>query len=200
MSLIGDLISKALNALAPTFMRVYNHLRQAIDKIVHFQKTIQSIFGKVEQLISDVEDEVQQIENFQFDPKWKTRVISVPRAIDQIDQLIQVPGQIVDSIKDIVSLIKDKLNTPEEIEPDEMSKDLEDLGLKLGKGCEKVLGWLTLIVDAVLTIDQGLDDLNTIVDGIRQIREQIEHLDALFLPQGNTKILVDEHYRKRQRS
>jgi len=198
MSLIGDLVNRALSALAPTLMRVYNHIRQAIEKIVHLKSTLESMFGKIDNIIQGVEHEIREIEHFQFNPHWNTRVISVPRAIEQTQQLIQVPRQIADSIKDIVSLVKDKLNTPEELEPDEMESDLEHIAGKLGKGCEKILGWITLIVDAVLTVDQALDDLNTIVDGLRQIREEIEHLDSLFLPQSSTKKTVDITYRKRQ--
>lgn len=198
MSVFSDLLNKALSALAPTLMRIYNHIRQAIDKIVHLQSTIKSMLGKMEHIVSTVENEVHEIANFQFQPHWRTRVISVPRAIDATQELFQTPKDIVDKIKDIVSIVKDKLNTPEEIEPEEMESDLEHIAGKLGKGCEKILGWITLIVDAVLAVDQALDDLVSIADDIARIRQDLEHLDNFFLPQSNPKRLVDISYRKRE--
>jgi hypothetical protein len=196
---VGDLIKPLLDKLAPSLMRIYNHIRQAIDKIIHFKTAVTSMFHKIETLVSNVETEIEAIKNFEFNPQWKTRVISVPRAIEDTQDLIDQAKDAVSAIRDLVSKFKDKLNAPEEIEPSEMEKDIEKIGEKLGKGCEKILGWLTLIVDAFLTIDEGIDDLQIIVDAFSALRNEVEHLDTLFLPQGNPKKVVDEHYRKRQR-
>jgi len=173
---------------------VWNFLTTIWGLIVNFKQTALSMIGDIESLIANAESEFVKIRDFAVDPKWNTRVISVPRALPAIqDFLSTVPLDIVDKVRDIVQLFKQKINATE--------FDLGELDFlpeKFVTFLEKILGWAALIVDSLVTIDQGVKDLNAIVNDIRQIREQIEGFDALFLPQGTIKRVQTVTYRKRQ--
>jgi hypothetical protein len=44
-----------------------------------------------------------------------------------------------------------------------------------------------------------MHDVLTITQMLQDLQQRLETLDDLFLPKGNPKKTVDEHYRKRQR-
>ena len=62
---------------------------------------------------------------------------------------------------------------------------------------EKLLGAVALIVDALITIQSTIDDLQKIVDEVTLVREDLENLDAIFLPQNSKRKKVTETYSKR---
>lgn len=174
-------------------MMLWNAVQKVWRLFTDFKNTTLGIVGKAQTIVSGVETEFNAIKNFQYEPHWRTRVISVPRAIDATQAFFtEVPDDIISSVRDIISLVKDK------IEPTEFNlEEIKFLPTKIARVLEKILGFVSLIVDTLVTIDQLFDDLNKIVDAARRIREEIEGLDTLFLPQGRPKTTGDFHYRKR---
>ena len=157
-----------------------------------------SLFSDVRTLIDNVGTVVTDIQNFQINPKWNSRVIVVPRVVEKITELYAVPQRIITDVRDLVQLLKNKIE-PAEVNTEDIDA-LDRLPEKFVHVGTKILGWATLIVDSLLAIESALADLNDIVDALRTTLEDLNNLDALFLPQGNPKSVVDKHYRKRQRS
>jgi hypothetical protein len=58
---------------------------------------------------------------------------------------------------------------------------------RLAKGLEKLLGVISLIVDAVISWSDAVDKLQTIVDEVTRLREAIEKGDLIFLKQSNPR-------------
>jgi hypothetical protein len=189
---------KWLKDLGHSLKGLYPLLTQLWGKVLDVKNKTLSLFDDINKLVSNVEAVVQDIRTFEINPKWNTRVIVAPRVVEKIQELYEVPTRIITDIKDLVQLLKDKVQ-PAEVEVEDV-EGLDGVPLKLAKAGEKILGWATLIIDSLLAIESALADLNDIVDAIKTTLEDLKGLDALFLPQGSPKKTVDEHYRKRQRS
>jgi len=195
-------IFKNLKNLGGNLIVIWNTIRHAYDYVKNFINHLLTLFSRIENLISDIENEIHAIEEFTFNPTWRTRVISVPRAYEKINRLAtQIPREITTAIKDIVSQIKSKLEAStgggEDFNEAELENDLKLLPEKLAKCGEKILGFVTLITDSIVSISAVVDDLQTLVSDFREIREDIENLDAIFLPKGGQRKIVDIRYRKR---
>jgi hypothetical protein len=190
-------IVDGIKALSGSLATIWNLITGLWGKLVDIYNKTLSLFDDIRNLVSNVEAVVQDIRTFDINPKWNTRVISAPRVVDHIKELYEVPQRIITDVKDLVQLLKDKIQ-PAEIKPSTI-EEAESLPVKIAKIGEKILGFATLIIDSLLAIESAVADLNDIVDAIQTSLEDLKGLDALFLPQGNPKKSVDITYRKRQR-
>jgi|ERR1043165_4832025 hypothetical protein len=190
---LRQILDQIVSRLPPNLQRLWRLLIDFKDKAL-------SLFDRIHTLIVDVENEVTAIRNFEVDIKWKTRVISAPQAIQTMQDFFHSFPDIIDNAKAIVSEIRNKINVPETtFNPEEVEglDSLRNLPGKLAKIGEKLAGWAALILDALVTISNFVDQLQSIVDDFRRIRETIETADAIFLPQGRPKKTVTVSYRKR---
>lgn len=185
-------IRKLLSEIASLVSSSWSFLTGVWNLLVNFKNTLETFISNGTSLVLNCITEFEKIKNFEFDPRWNSRVISVPRLKDNLDELIQIPMDIVDTAKKMVDECKKKLE-PAEFEPE----DLKFLPEEFGKFLGKVLGWAGLVIDCFVSWNQAIVDAQHIVDDIRKLRENIENLDGLFLPQGSTKTVVDVRYRKR---
>jgi hypothetical protein len=106
------------------------------------------------------------------------------------------------SIQDLAKSFKEtvKGGGDPQAEAEEVAADLGDLSNagesllkklpKLSRGLEKLLGVVSLIVEAVITWSSAIDDLQSIVDAIRDVRIEVETGDTLFLSQKNKRRVV----------
>ncbi len=153
------------------------------------------IFDAYFSIRDDVEAAVRTLrdfEKFEMAPAWKTRVISVPRVVENVQNItdIIVHGfrdkfeELHGSIAEIVNLVGEQRGPP----PDDGAGGIADVQSKLA----------TLKLASIRFKDamHQVLDLITMLD---DLKHQFENLESLFLPQGSTKKTVDEHYRKRQR-
>lgn len=186
---------KWLRDLGHTLSGLFSLLHSLWAKVLDVKNKTLHIFDNLSQLVGNVEAIIRDIQNFEINPKWNSRVIVAPRVVERIKELYDVPMRIVTDVRDLVSLLKEKIE-PAEVNTEDIEA-IEKLPGKLVKAGEKIIGWATLIIDSLITIEQAIDDLNDITDAIRQSLEDLQNLDALFLPQGSTKKTVDVHYRKR---
>jgi len=190
MSLLSIVEDKLIQLLAP----IFKPLAPLFTIFTKFKDNTIGILEAAQKLVADVENEYDQIKNFKSKPEWKNRVISVPSAIENIQNFVDVPSKVLGAIRDLVNQLRSKLQ-PAAFELDDL-EGIEDLrsvlskfGSKFAAGFEKLLGAIALIVDALVTIRSTIDDLQTIVDAVRTVREDLENLDGLFLTQQNPRKL-----------
>jgi hypothetical protein len=189
---------KWLRDLGHSLGGLYTLLPGLWGKVVDVKDKTLSLFTDINTLISNVEVVIQDIKTFEINPKWNSRVIVAPRVVEKIQELYEVPTRIITDVKDLVSILREKLQ-PAEIKVSDV-EGLDGVPLKLVKAGEKILGFVTLIIDALVSIESAVHDLNDIVDAVKTTLEDLKGLDALFLPQGSTKKMVDKHYRSRIKS
>jgi hypothetical protein len=192
----------AFKNLGGNLMSLWNLIGHAYQFIKNFWNHLTTLLSRAERLVHDIEVEINALKAFEFDPRWRTRVISVPRAYEKLHRLaVDIPGEISTAVRDLIQQVKSKIEAgtgaSEDFDPEDLKSDLKLLPEKVAKCGEKVLGFLTLITDAVISISAMIDDLQTLVSDFREIREDIENLDAIFLPSGGPRAPVTIHYRKR---
>jgi len=187
---------KWLKDLGASLGGIFGVLQNLWGKIVQVKDRTLSIFTDLQSLLDDVFAIIDDIKNFSINPKWNSRVISAPRAVEKIQELYDVPIRIVNDVRDLVKLLKEKIE-PAEVNTEDVEA-LDGLPGKLLKAGEKLLGFATLVLDSLVAITSAIADLKDITTALRQTLEDLQGLDALFLPQNSSRKKVDITYSKRK--
>lgn len=188
MGIFDFIEQKILSLLAP----ILGPIRGLVGIFTHLKDNTIGILDAGTKLVQSIESTYEKIRHFSTAPKLKTRVISVPRVAENLGILAQVPAQIIQAFRDLVEQLRTKLR-PESFNVDEI-EGLEDLrgivrklGSRIAAGFEKILGIVSLIVDALVTIRATINDLQTIVDSVATVVDDLSNLEGLFLPQTNRR-------------
>jgi hypothetical protein len=157
---------------------------------------ILTLVQRIQHLVDSIKTEITEFSHWREDIRFKSRVISLPAAIEKTRDLIQGAR---DSWAAIVALMKD---FREKVGGENAAQDAEEVAAdleggtgegilkrlpRLAKGLEKLLGVISLIVDAVISWSDAVDKLQTIVDEVTRLREAIEKGDLIFLKQSNPR-------------
>jgi archaellum component FlaC len=148
-------------------------------------------------LITLILSEIDAWKQFKENISFRTKVINVKLAIEHIQDFIDELKKAWAAVQDLIKEIKGKFQTtgnPTE-EAEQALQDVEGSGVKgilekfpkLAKGLEKLLGFVAILVDALETIISTVDDLTTIVNALKGIRELVEEGGPLFLKQSNAR-------------
>jgi hypothetical protein len=131
---------------------------------------------------------LQSFGRFEFDPKWKTRVINVPRAIEGIQELFDI---LIHGLRDKFTELARTVET--------LANTLEGTGRQDDgpSGIANVQERLTTIKLACVHFQEAFHQALEIETMLLDIKNRVETLDDLFLPQSSSKTSVDVHYRKR---
>jgi hypothetical protein len=171
---------------------VLGPIRPLVQIFFKFKDSTFGILTAGQHLVDSTAQTYGKILHFQTQPAFRTRVISVPRVADNLEALAQAPQQIIKAFEDLFAQLKNKID-PAAFDFEEL-EGLEDLrgiigklGSKFAAAFEKVLGFVTLLVDALVTIRAAIDDLQAIVDSVSTIVDDLSNLEGLFLPQSNPR-------------
>jgi hypothetical protein len=199
VGLLDQLGGKLLQVLTDLFNRLLGPIfGKLVGKVRDFVSHVANIFTDLNTLWDSVQAEIDAWKNFKEDIRVKSRVINVPKAVEQTKNLVVGLADAWHAILDIIKNFKEKLGTDAKAEAEEAAGDLEESGAegllkrlpRLAKGLEKLLGVLTLVVDALASIVDVIGDLQTIVDELKRIREEIESAESIFLQQKNPRKTV----------
>jgi hypothetical protein len=179
------------------FQRLWQRLSHAvITGAQDVDNNSTKIVSTYESIITDSLNLVvflRDLEHFNFNPAWKTRVINVPRAGDAINELFDL---LFHGLRDRFQVFHNAvLDLKNALEGQGPGQHFPDGNSAMGKVVSYV-GDLDVAWRNFGIAYHSAVDLVSLVD---QIKQRIETLDDLFLPQSNVKKTVDEHYRKRQR-
>lgn len=178
-------IAGILAAIWHFLLNTFTHYDQVADDAEDIAATVRAI-------IANIKAERDRVEAFRIDPRWKTRVISVPRAVENLQEL---RGAVLDGLHDKLQVIYApvhefalifKTETLEQGDPQQAVSALSKAEVKLGH-----------VVTLIHQVREALHQIEDFVALFTQLRENVEGLDALFLPQGSSKTVVDIKYRKR---
>lgn len=197
MSLIGDLLDKILAPFWDKVKQVFAPFGRAFNLVGRFWTQLTTIGTRSRDLINSILSEIEAWRSFRENISFRTKLVSLPAAIDHFQDFIQQLRAAWDAVVDIVRQVRGKFETtgnPTE-EAEEAIADIQNSGFKglfekfprLFKGLEKVLGFLAILLDALESISAGVDDLQTIVNALRTLREDIETGGPLFLSQSNRR-------------
>jgi len=156
---------------------------------VNFETGIFDAFFSIKDDVHAFIANLSQFERFDFDPKWKTRVISLPQAWDSIFELVDIITHgFKDKFIELERSVETLLNTIQQ------SPRAPDEG---PSGIANVQERLTALKLAVVDFQQAFHTALQIEQMALDVKQRLERLDDLFLPQGSSKTVVDVKYRKR---
>jgi hypothetical protein len=149
--------------------------------------------NKVVSAYMNAKNELLDLKTFDFNPKFKTRVISIPRAEEGINELwatirLDLLGK-YQEIRAALDDVKDVFHAEELVNANDPQGAPNALA-KSAAALHHLKTFLASLGDLIVKVA----DLIAIIDDIKR---RIETLDDLFLPQGSTKKTVDISYRKR---
>jgi ABC-type transporter Mla subunit MlaD len=159
VSLIGDIFDLITNL---------SGVLDQIDSVIHNGSA----------LVFNVKTEIDKIKAFKFDPKWKTRVINAPAAITQTKKLV------VDLNEQIHTALNNLFSNLRAIAAARTRHKIEGGG----HGVEGILSLVTDVRNFVNEVDIGIKSLDSFVDALRQITEELSGLESIFLQQGNSRM------------
>ena len=188
------------NPLLDAVKRALGPFGKLFDLIGQFWTNLTTLGARVQKLFNSILAEIQAWRTFKESISFRTRVINVKSAFDKTQEFIDQFKAAWLAIKDLVQNLKGKFQTAGDPVGDAKAAidDIEASGFKgilqkfprLAKGLEKVLGFVALLADALESISSGIDDLQTILDTISALREEIETGSTVFLQQKNARKLV----------
>jgi hypothetical protein len=150
---------------------------------VNVVENLQRIVDNFDRGKTDIEDGIERIKNFKFEPAWNTRVINVPAAIDHVKALYDdLFGDFRDRVATIIDPFKQLslIFTAEHEDPQAPSG--------LAKTVVKIDELATMIQQVADASEEAL----RFVEAIDNVIINLESLDALFLQQGNPRRIVHD--------
>jgi len=200
VDLFNGLLGRLLQPLFDRVKAAFAPFGKLVAFVSRFWTSIQSLGGKIQNLINLVISEVDEWRNFQSNIAFRTKIISLPVAIDHIQEFWQMITAAWSSVLELVKELRGKFETTGDPAGDaeDAIADIENSSFKgiiekfpkLFKGLEKVLGFVAIVLDALETIITAVDDLTTIVEALQAIRQDIETGGPLFLTQSNARKTV----------
>ncbi len=158
---------------------------------VDFETGIYTAFFSMEDDTKAFIAQLSGFKHFEFDPKWKTRVINVPRAYAGINELFDILMHgLLDKFKALGESVTTLVNV---IKSDSGRPVPDDGGPGVAAVQEKMATIKLAVTDLQTAFHLALDIEQTLLD----LKQRAESLDDLFLPAGRTKTAVTVHYRKR---
>jgi hypothetical protein len=171
-------------------------IKQTINTAIH-------IFDVMQEIVDNVVDTYNEIKNFDINPNWKVRALSAPEAIDNVKDLIKVPTKLFIAVKDLVSRVKNSVNTFSNPAAEAEAAMAEAGGLEsgllrllprlanlIGKALARLLALAGLIVQVVLDVDNAIADIATISRELKTTVQSLNKLDVVFLKQSNSRRTV----------
>ena len=178
---IWDWLKRLWNALVDAVLRTSAHAAESIDQHV-------DVFQRIEADTRNLMNAVRDLKKFHFDPRWNTRVILVPKAIEGIQDIFDI---VVHGFRDRFEELFQAVQTlraalhkpPKSPEPQGMLTNITIIFGQLDK--------------ALQTFEAAYKKLTDIVEMVDDVKKRIETLDDLFLQQGNARKWEDVHIRSR---
>ena len=197
MSVIGDIIDRLLAPLFEKVKKIFEPFGKAFNLVGRFWTQLTTIVSRAQSLVELVISEVSEWRNFRENIAFRTKLVSLPAAVDHVQDFIAEVRAAWSAVVELVQQLKGKFETtgnPTE-EAEEAIADIQNSGFKtiiekfpkLFKGLEKLLGALAILLDAFEAISVGIDDLTTIVNALRDLRVDVESGGPLFLQQSNRR-------------
>lgn len=188
-----DLLPAIKSAVVGPIRSVLLQLRTAIDTTVH-------VFDTLRGIVDDSVAILHEIQTFDLDPHFKIRVLSVPDALTNVKDLLEVPTRIFVALRDLVQRVRSQV-APIQAAEAEASAALEEasglegallrifprLGGLVARAIGRILAGVGIVVQGLIDASNTLADIRTLVGQFRVALEGLNRLDAVFLRQDKKR-------------
>jgi hypothetical protein len=148
---------------------------------INVADNINAIVANYNRAKSEIDDGIARIKDFELDPRWKSRVINVPLAVEHVKGLYddvfgdfrERVGQIIEPMHQLSLIFRGESETP----------GLTETPSALSRTAVKVDEIATMISQIKTATDTAL----TFVDAFDNVIINLESLEVLFLSQSNPR-------------
>jgi len=197
--MIQHLLDLLVRPILEKLKAIFAPFGKAFKLVGDFWDKLTTIGQRTQSLVDEIVSEVSEWRNFRQNINFRTKLVSLPAAVDHIQDFVAQIRAAWQAVLDLAQQLREKFNVPGNPteEAEQAIKDIENSGFRnllekfprLAKGLEKVLGALALLLDALNSISTTIDDLKAIVDATKAIRETVEEGGPIFLSQKNPRRL-----------
>jgi len=181
--LIKDFGKNLWAELQAVFSAIGNFFSRAVVDVSGVLSDLQAMHDDWQELKANLQTEVEKLKTFEFDVRWKSRVINVPIAIDQIRDLIdEIFHQLIDKLDSIFEPLKDLAGEIQEL--GRQQTQTEDQVTLLAK----IQGGIGFVQIAIHNVREAFDAAKDVTELFLDITNRIEHGSDLFLQQGNPRV------------
>jgi len=170
------------------FSKIGSFFKTAGKDLVNLVKNIITVFTKVKDLFSEVNNLVTSVKgeidgwkNFKEDIRLKSRVVNLETAFRKTRDLVEGIPKSYHAVLDLFSQIKTALARDVAEEEGAALLAVETAGLS------EVAVALQIIYQVLSFVESVVSDLQTILDEAKGLRLEVEKLDTVFLQQDNKR-------------
>ena len=141
-----------------------------------------AIKSDFDEIKANVQAEIQKLKTL-HNPKWKQRVINVPRAMEAVHDMIElVRDDLFTRAEDVVTPIHSLV----------LAWKSEKLALESSmdkpNALARAASWLHSVETAIHQVREAMDAAKDVSELANEITDQLNGLDLIFLQQGNPRI------------
>jgi len=137
------------------------------------------------ELQQNVQTEVAKIKSFSLQPKFKTRVINVPKAVEAIHDIVElIRDNLFGALKDVVDPIHE-LVLIYQTEKAELQSSMDK-----PNGLARASSFLHSVETAIHQVRVAMDAAKDVTELANEITDKLNGLDLIFLQQGNPRIRI----------
>jgi hypothetical protein len=182
------------------FDNIGNLARGAADAATGIESDIADLEGIIQdwtEMKANLSEEVQKLKDFEFNPHWKSRVINVPIAIDQIRELIdEIFHQVRDKLETIVQPFVIAVNAIKVVQQTSTQSTGRTRG-GLVQTVNHAAGYAQYIRFAFSQSRAAFDAAKELTELFKDITDKLSGAEAIFLQQKNPRQSVTVKARER---
>lgn len=173
-------------AIRQFFLSFFGALGRFFDSLfqaeLDIKQNVEKLHRNFDELRTNIPKQVQRVKDFKFDPKWKSRVINVPIAIEQVKKLFE---DVTQGWRERLDLLREPLH--------EFVLIFKAEQASAGDQNQAVAGVTKAAVklDEIATLIQQLADASDELIKVDHIFDEVldffEKLDQIFLQQKNLR-------------
>lgn len=176
--------SNVLGKIGDFFSAIGHFLSRFFDAETSMVENVTRIYDDFLTIEANFTAGVDEIRNFKFDPRWQTRVISIPAVIPRLQDLYQ---RIFLDFRDRLAAIAAPIHefhliftTSGESAADQQVSGLTKTAVKIDE--------IATLVKQIANAMDAIKDFTALFD---EVVKDLETLDVIFLQQGNPRKRVD---------
>jgi hypothetical protein len=169
--------------LQTVYSAVANFATKSVVDVSGVLSDLQGIHDDWIEMKANLQVEIEKLKNFQFDVRWRTRVINVPIAIDQVRNLIdEIFHGLIDKLDQVVAPLQDLSGKIQELTRKQSATEDQVTALA------KIEGGIAFVQTAIHDTRQAMDSVKDLSELFLDITNRIESGSDLFLQQGNPRV------------
>ncbi len=164
-------------------MSLFDDITSFVLGVAGISVQVENIITDIELLVEHVRKEVKDIQDFKVNPKFKTRVINAPKAMERTKELVTTVPESLRSA--FVSL---KSNLKAIVKPG-IAQGIAQRGVLPGEaaGGRAIFQALNKVKLLLGEFSLFVKSLDKFVEALRAITEELQTFDTIFLPQTNKR-------------